>query len=314
MMAYEDTTAYLQSLASNALTQAQNNASRVYSLPPPVNLRDPNFDITLTQPNIGPPPDFGDLFGGDETDPTIQYMNVQADAWVAKYFPEISACLKSLPEEWLCGVISGVTPLGHSQTYFDLVWHRARDRAYRTGASQSKTLNAEFSSRGFTLPPGALVDALTQADQNTNSSILDVNREAALKDADIKLDLLKFAEEQAIRLKLGVMDALVRFYQQWIDVSDADIRKAQVRAQAQASLYSALSAYYNVELSFQQLRLRAAEIDAGIDIDVDRNALQSQQTFGAVASALGQAVSAFARTAGEAALAGSSLTAQIEST
>lgn len=310
---YPQTTEFLQQMATRAMQDVENNASRIYSLPPNVALREPNFDVTLTKPNIGPPPSFGDLFGQDDTDPTIKYMNQQADEWIAKYFPEINACLKTLPEEWLCGIISGVKPLGQSKDYFELVWHQARDRAYRTRASEQSTIAAQYSSRGFSLTPGAMVDQMAQAEARANDTILDVNRDQALKDADIKLDLLKFAEEQAIRLKLGVMSALADFYRQWISVSDQDIRAAAVRAQAQASLYGALSAYYNVEISFQQLLLRAAEADAGIDIDVDRNRVSKQGNFGSTASALGTVVSSAANVAAQASQAGGTLSAQIES-
>jgi hypothetical protein len=312
-MAYDETTAFLQSLASQALSNASNNASRIYSLPPPVNTRDPNFSVDITKPNIGPPPSFGDLFGNDETDPTIQYLNGQADAWVEKYFPELNACLKNLPEEWLCDIISGVKPFGHSQTYFELVWHQARDRAQRTLQTSQKSLAADFSARGFSLPPGAMADAMTQLERDANDAALAVNREQAIKDADIKLDLLKFAEEQAIRLKTAVMQSLADFYRQWISVSDQDIRSAQVRAQAQAALYAALSSYYGVEMSFQELLVRREQLDSEVDIAVDRNRISQQSNFSATASALGQAVSAFAGVSANAAQAGGSLVAEISS-
>lgn len=309
---YNDTTAFLQNMASQALQSANNNASRIYSLPPQVSLREPNFNVELTKPNIGPPPSFGDLFGQDDTDPTIQYMNGQLTDWMNTYFPELNACLKTLPEEWLCGIISGVKPFGQSKSYFELAWQQGRDRLYRTCASEKATIAADFSSRGFQLPPGAMVGAITDSEKRATDAALDINRDQSIKDADIKLDLLKFAEEQAIRLKLGVMQAAADFYRAWISVSDQDIRSAAVRAQAQSAFYQALASYYNVEIAFQQLILRAAETDAGIDIDVDRNTLTKQGNFAPTASALGTAVSAFANTAANAAQAGSSLTAQIE--
>lgn len=309
---YGATTDFLQQIASRALQDAENNASRIYSLPPNVSLHETGFQVDLKKPNLGAPPSFSDLFGQDRTDPTMAYMDGQADAWIDKYFPELNAGLKTLPEEFLCNIISGVKPFGQDKTYFEIVWHQARDRAYRSQASAQKTLAAEFSSRGFSLVPGAMVDALAQLEQQSSSDILNVNREQALKDADIKLDLLKFAEEQAIRLKTSIMQALADFYRSWISISDQDIRSAQVRAQAQASLYAALSTYYNVENSFQELVLKAAQTKAAVDGDIDRNRLVRVQAFGSTASALGSAVGAFANAAGNAAQAGGSLTAQIE--
>lgn len=51
------------------------------------------------------------------------------------------------------------------------------------------------------------------------------------------------------------MSALADFYRMWITVPDKDIERAKVKAQAQASLYSALSSYYNVEISFRRAAL-----------------------------------------------------------
>lgn len=313
-MAYDETTAFLQNQATNALTQASNNASRIYSLPPQVNLRDPNFNVNLVKPIVGPPPQLSDLFTeGDTSQANLAFLNAEADAWVTKYFPEINGCFKTQPEETLCAIISGSRPFGVDKTVFEMVWNQARDRAYRTANSETATLNAAFSARGFTLPQGAMVDLIAQAERKATDVVLDVNRDQAMKDADIKVDLLKVALQLATQIKLGVMSAMADFYRLWITLPDKDIERARIRAQAMSAFYSALSSFYNVEIAFQELTLRAAQADAGVDIDVDRNRLTQQSHFGPTASALGQAVTAFANVASQSAVAGGSLTAEIES-
>jgi hypothetical protein len=313
-MSYEETTAFLQAQATNALNQASNNASRIYSLPPPANLREPRFDVELTKPVLEAPPQLSDLFSeGDTSQSNIAWLDAQADAWLNKYFPEINGCFRTQPEETLCAIISGAKPFGVDKTVFEQVWNQARDRAYRGADSETKTLRAEFSARGFTLPPGAMVDLHAQAERRASDVVLDVNRDQAIKDADIKVDLLKTALELATRLKLGVMSAMADFYRLWVSLPDKDIERARIRAQAMGAFYSALSSYYNVEISFQELTLRAAQAEAGVDVDVDRNRLTRQNTFGSVAGALGQAVNAFAGVAEAANVAGGTLSAQIES-
>ena len=131
--AYDPTTAFLQGVASDALTQASNNASRIWGLENVSAVtRDPRFAMTINNPDMGPPPQFGDLFGGDNTDPTIQYLNEQSDAFVAKYFPALNACFKNEPEESLCAILAGTKPYGLDKTILDMVWNQARDRAGRT--------------------------------------------------------------------------------------------------------------------------------------------------------------------------------------
>lgn len=314
MADYDSTTAFLQAQAQDAINQASNNAARIYSLPPKANLREPDFDVTLVKPIIGPPPQLSDLFTeGDTTQSSLAYLNAEADAWIAKYFPEINGCFKTQPEETLCAIISGSRPFGVDKTVFEQVWNQARDRAYRTAHSERTTIEADFSARGFTLPPGAMVDLVAQSERKATDAVLDVNRDQAMKDAEIKVELLKVALELATRIKLGVMSAMADFYRVWVTLPDKDIERARIRSQAMAAFYAALSSYYNVEIAFQELTLRAAQTEAGIDIDVDRNRLQHEGHFGSTASALGQAVNAFANVAAQANVAGGSLTAQIES-
>lgn len=309
---YDSTTEFLNGVASSALTSASNNASRIYSLPPQVTLRNPRFAVTLEKPNVGPPPTMSDLFEGDSTNPTLQFMDEQADKWIAKYFPAINGCFKNQPEETLCAILSGTKPFGIDKTVFELVWHQARDRAYRTVDSEWRTLAAQYSARGWSIPPGAFVLATTEAQQRGTESVLDVNRDQAMKDAEIKQRMLEVALQLATQLKLGVLNALADFYRVWITLPDKDIERARIKAQAMQSLYQALGAYYNVEIAFENLRLQAASTKAETDINVDRNELTKQGNYSPTASALGAAVSAFANVAAAASQAAGTLVTQIE--
>ena len=314
-MAFEDTTGFLQGIATRALLDAENTKSSILGLREGnARTRDPRFSVDITKPNMGPPPTFGDLFqGGDSTDGSIQYLNEQSDKWIQKYFPSISGNLRNIPDDWLAGIVSGVKPFGIDKTIFELVWHNARDHAYRSTNSDVRTLHASFSSRGFSLPPGALVDAITEAERRASDAILEVNVQQAIKDADIKHQLLQFAANLAVTYKIGIMDSLTNFYQLWSNLPDKDIERARIKASAMSSLYSALSTYYNVEISFEELRVRAAQAKAEVDLGVDRNKIAEQGDQLGKASALGQAVSAFANVAGNASQAASTLDAKIES-
>lgn len=314
MSSYDSTTSFLQSIAQQALTAASNNASRIYSLPPSASLRNPRFSVALEKPNLGQPPAFADMFSdGDTTNPTLLFMNEQADAWMAKYFPMTTGDFKNMPEESLLGILQGTRPFGIDKTVFEVVWHQARDRAYRAATSEQRTVEASFSARGFSLPPGQMIDAIGQIQQRATDAIHDVSRDQAMKDADIKQGMLQMALQLSTQLKLGIMGALADFYRQWISLPDKDIERARIKSQALSSLYGALSSYYNVEIAFEDLRLKAAQIKAGVDLDVDKGRIAQQQLSTSVASALGSAVNAFADTAGSASQAGGSLTAQVES-
>ncbi len=311
---YSSTTEFLQATATEALSNASYNAARIWGLENVrADTRDPTVDITVNKPEMGPPPVFSDLFTGDTTDATVQYLDQQADDWLAKYFPAMHGCFKDQPEETLCGILSGVKPYGLDKSILDMVWNQARDRAGRTMRTEQATIAATFSGRGFSLPPGAMVDLIAQSEQRATDIALDVSREQAIKDADIKVDIYKMGLQLSVQLKTAVLSALADFYRMWITVPDKDIQRAQIRAQAQAALYAALSSYYNVEVAFEELRVKALMAGASTDIDVDRNTLTKQGNYMGIAGPLASAVSAFAGVAGNASQAGGSLTAQVES-
>lgn len=313
MSNYDATTNKLMTIAERALMEAQNTRGWIGAFSS-VNAPDTNFRHNVNKPSLGPAPKFSELFDNvDNTAPEIIRLNREADEWLDKYFPSINGCLRTLPEDWLCGVISGTKPFGMDKTVFEIVWHQARDRAYRSANSSQRSLEAAFSSRGFTMPTGALVAAMSEVEAQADLAVAEVNRAQAIKDAEIKLELLKFAEEQAIRLKLGIMDAMARFYQMWFAVPDRDIERARIRAQAMSAFYSALSNYHNVEVAFEQLRLEAAKAGLTADLQSDDRRMEAERILRAGLPSIGAVAQAFGNIASGAASAAGTLVAQIES-
>jgi hypothetical protein len=314
---YSATTSYLQTLASRAILGLDNVRGNIVNLSSQgsAHARDVNFQFTVDQPNLGAPPQFSDMFTGiDNTDPEIRRINEDMDEYIAKYFPHLTACLKTIPEEWLCNVISGVKPFGIDSTIFDMVWQRVRDRARAQATSEARSLIANMSARGFSLPNGALVDLTMAMEQKVSDMVSDANRDAMIKDAEIKHELLKFAEEQAIRYKIGLLQAMADMYKTWVLIPNNQVEREKARAMALASYYNAISDYHKVELAFEEMRLKAAGMDADVDLQNVRNDIAAAQVNNSSNIApLGQAAAAYGDVASGAASAASSLTAQIES-
>lgn len=311
MSNYESTTDVLQDTVSDALLRATLSAARIGGTDKPA-LKETRFSHTVFNPNLDAPPQFSDLFdGADNTDATIIELNDKVDAWLAKYFPSINAGFKNVPDDWLIGVIGGTRPFGIDSTIFDLVWHRARDRAHSTVASEKRTLNANFSARGFRLPPGALVHALAQAEQRGTDAVLDVNREESVKDAEIKKDVLLAAVNIAATLKRGILDTSAEFFRNYYSVHTLGVEAARARASAYNSYYNALSEYYGVEVAIENLKLTSARTKSDVDNAIDRNRISMYAENGA-AGAHAQASRGFSNIAAAAATAGGSLVAQIE--
>lgn len=310
-MAIEDTIDFLQDTVNDALRTARETTSRIQNnFAPP--LSKPSLSYTLQKPVIEPPPNFGDLLPGDTTGETVAFLDGEVEKWLEQYFPELTACLRTKPEEWLCGILTGQKPFGLDKSVFEAEWHISRDRETRARESAVQQIRVDFSNRGFSLPPGALVGAVAREEERMSDAIADVNRAQTIRAEEIKLDLMKFAEEQAIRLKLGIMQALADFYRQWLDIPNKDLEAGRIKAMAYSSLTSALANYYQVELGFEQIRLRAAESRMEGGISNDRNVIAASNVNNS-ADALATAVRAFGDAAAAAANAQSALQAEIAS-
>ncbi|MGS0735574.1 hypothetical protein ACVBEG_03210 [Pseudomonas sp. GG8] len=309
---YSSTTNQLFSLASSALGQVGNTAANIGGGARPT-LGNTTLSYKPGSMSLGEVPKFSDLFNGvDKSGELITQLDSQVDAWIAKYFPSINGQFKSLPEDWCANVISGVKPYGTDSTIFDLIWQQSRDRAYRATRSEQRNLEANLSSRGFTLPIGALVDTISQSEQRATSAILDVNREQAIKDADIKVELLKQAVSMAATLKMGILNTSAEYFRSYYSVHNLNNETAKIRGDAYRSFYGALSSYYNVEVSFEELRLRAATSTADVSLSSDRNKISLYGSDGS-SKAWAQASRGFADIASHSASAAGTLSTQIQS-
>ena len=297
----------LFSIANSALSTAREQASRIhYSTP---NIGNPSLGYTPGRSGATKPLALSDMLTTDDSSARLQFLDQESEKWLDTYFPELQACLKSEPERWLCGIITGQKPFGLSEDVFRAVWLQARDREYRTRNSASQQLRGDFSRRGFSLPPGAMTAAMSRVEREASDAIGAVNIAQAIRDSEIKLDLLKFAEEQALTLKRGILIVLADFYRTWVELPNKALEASRLKV-AYQSLNSALSDYYRVELGWEELRLQAANLRMNGRLDADRirvSAANGDNRNAAVATA----TSAFADVAASASNAAGTMQANI---
>lgn len=309
---YDSTTSQLFTNASLALSNAISAAASIGTSTKPT-LLNPSLSFSVPDKDFGSGPVFSDLFdGADSTNADIAALNDNVDAWLAKYFPAINGNFNNVPEDYLVGVIGGTKPFGIDKSIFDLVWQQSRDRVYRTTQTEQRQLEASFSSRGFSIPPGALIDQIAASERRATDATLDSLRDAAIKEADIKVDLLKHAVGIAAQLKQGILATSAEFFRNYYSVYQLSNETARVRAQAYDAYYQALQSFYNVEVSWEGLRLRAAETTAQVGVDTDRNRLSLFDAANNVSGAYSQAVQGFTNAAGSAYNAAGSLTVQTQ--
>lgn len=309
---YGSTTQFLQDKMTTALNKVAETKSAIIKLSGATpNTASSKFKVDIKKPTIGSPPKISDLLEMDSTKPEILRLNTEADAYMAKYFPAISGGLLTLPEDWLIGVISGTKPFGIDSTIFDMVWQKARDRAQRSRLSEQRSLEANMSARGFSMPPGALIDLSDSLSQKIADELAEVNRDEAIKDAEIKKDILLFAVEQALRYKLGLMQAMADLYKVWAIIPNNGVEHMKAKASAMSSFYNALSSYYNVEMAYEELKVKAEIARTGVEQNNAENKIRAFAA-GANNASLGQVAAAFGDIASGAASGAASIVAQIE--
>lgn len=294
---------------NSTLATARSLAGRISNVYPG-NVGNQSLSFSFNKPAMEKPQSFGDLLPSDTSGSTIRFLNGETEAWLQKYFPNLQSAVGDAPERWIGKILNGGEPFADSQAIFETIWHQARDQAGRERESATRQIRAEFTGRGFQLPPGAMVGAMIELDQRTADAVAEVNRAEMIRVSEIKLNLVQFAVREAASLKLGIMQLLASFYQQWISLPQRDIEMARAKVAAYASLQSSLSSYYNVELGFEELRLRAAQAKLGGALQSDQNKIAAAGNNQA-APALGNAVRAFGDVATGAATSQAALIADL---
>lgn len=118
------------------------------------------------------------------------------------------------------------------------LWERAASREDLSAARDISAAFIEFSGRGFTLPPGALVNRVDTVRQDAQVRKIGQAREVMLKVADAQIENLRFACTQAIASE-NVLIGL------WSQMAGRQFDAAKIQLDAQMALYNAQIALFN---------------------------------------------------------------------
>lgn len=304
---------FLRQFAGDALSKAGQLAGRPTWLD--VSNQNIGFSYTANKPSIEKPPKLSDILNDFDTqDVEVTLLNDAAERWIAKYLPNIGSAASMHPDAWVDGILSGREPFGLNKDAFDAAWHEGRDRAYRQAGTEKAQIDAMYSVRGFGLPSGAHITAMTAAEIRASDTIADIHRQQTIKDAEIKLELIKFAVQTATQLKTALMSMLASFFGNIVSLAkhEPGADKMRAKAQAYSAFISGLSNYYDVELGFEKLRLEAARTQSGVsEANAKIRADGAAKGIDSRNSAIGAIANGFAQAAGSAANAQSSLQAEL---
>ncbi len=319
MAVYNDTRERLLAVARQALSDANSWASAANQLGGgrgglgAASIINPNtYKVGATPKITGIPPLSTFLNMPDESEDTLFKLDGYVDDYIAKFFPTINGCLRTIPDEWLCDVISGMKPLGNHYEPFQAIWDKARDRSIYDSQGAFRSIKASFAGRGFSLPPATIAAVTVEAERQRIIALGDINREIMVKQADILKEVILFAEQQALQYKVGIVQAMADLYKQWILLPTRKYEMAQAKASALASYVQAITTQSNVEVAFENLRMAAADLLLKTEISRAEIDIKKDSATAAGAQALGTASAGFSQAAGTAANAASSLVSVIE--
>lgn len=304
----------VQSVINNAIKEANKAAEKAKTYTDQAqtvsqilfnfgNIRGPDRP-SVTLPAFDPNEDLGAAF-------TLAFDNAVADFdpdfkreikdFLDKWFPSWNGCLKTVVDPWICNTITA-GGVGLPQAVSDAIWNRERERELlETSRLQSEAVDS-FAARGFALPSGVLLNERSIIAQAGADRIAAASRDRAIQDAQIRIEMLKFAVEKGVQMRLGVLDALVNFLNAWIKIPALAIEKAKALTEAKTKLWDQSSTYIRALLGVADLLLRYDEIRINNELHTQDNFVRA--SLGSVEAKVNAAVGA-AETMGK--IAGSAM-------
>lgn len=261
----------------------------------------PNIDEPAVEipPFINPDEDLGNAW-------RIELANAFADLnpkiaddvedFVDQWFP--APCVQTSTDAWICDTIAG--GLGLPVSVENAMWQRARENEVTDQLRREGEAVISFVGRGFAMPSGVLTSQLTVIRQETANKISSLNRDIIIKSAEIRIETVRFAVEQGIRLRLGLITALIDFIRARIALYDLMRSRAVSYTEAKRALWQGAAAYYQALLSLEELKLRRDIADIEFTLK-DREIFA--QAFVGLVQARTEAASAAAKTMGDQAAA-----------
>ncbi|MHB1091531.1 hypothetical protein [Thiobacillus sp.] len=156
------------------------------------------------------------------------------------------------------------------------IWDRGRAREDVIARKATQEAYEEFSSRGFSLPPGALAGRVSEVWQKNREAASSLSRDIAVKQAELEIDNLKFAVTTGIQLEGQMMTYAGQYAQRALDAAKITVQVALDIFNAQVALYNARLQAYQTEASVFRDLIQAESIK----LEQYRTEIEAQKLIG----------------------------------
>ncbi len=212
-----------------------------------------SYTITALEPAV-PDVENSTLTFEAQRDKVIAMLSDELEGFFAKYYPLASDAFDEATN-WLVNSITlggtGIDPAIEAQ-----IWQRDRDRVTVEGLKAEAQTLSEFSGRGFSIPPGAAAARLNSIKTAQLEALQASSRDAAIKQADMTVENLRFAVENAIKSRMAAMQAAADYIRSLMSGTDTAARVASINSDAKARMMGATSDLYRARLARDELAMK----------------------------------------------------------
>lgn len=228
---------------------------------PPFN---PNVNLSATYKT-----DFDTIWAGMEA----WVRGLMAD-YLNTYFPTLNPAIGTSEDAWLLSVVNNGY-LGFPVAVETALWDRARARDTLEALRMEEEAVMQMAARGFSLPPGVLAYRLQAVQQEAANKSSTIARDIAIKQAEIAIDMSKFAIGEMTKLRLGIAQALADFIRAWMALPGAAADVAKVKAELQRATWESSAGYLNALVNKARLTFDVDAANVGSQATVDKLSLDA---------------------------------------
>lgn len=250
----------------------------------------------------------------------VEFDPLQADARYQDYKNEISAYLTDHFQAFITTFYPSSAYLTYAQAWIERalttggtglnsivesqIWERDRARLARDNARAQDELRSAWASKGYPLPPGALVSQQQLLDADLRDKTAQASRDVAIRQAEIEIENIRFAVQQALNLRQQALNAALDFIRAMVLGPQVGAQVATSIADIQARMTQATTALYAAQVQATELPLRIAVTDAELRQRAKeanlRAAVEAQHDRVTVANGAAQSLSSVAAAAANA--------------
>lgn len=243
-------TADAQTSMANSAAQATMTASQGYA---GVLHNTIKYALTAVEPPVEDVEDSTITYEA-QRDELLKLLSDELANFFIQYYPLASDAFDEATN-WLVNSIT-VGGTGISAAVEAQIWQRDRDRVTMEGLRAEAQALGEFTGRGFSLPPGAAAARLRDIKIGQIESMQASSRDAAIKQAEMEVENVRFAVEQAIRSRMQAMSAATDYIRAIMSAPDTAVRVAALNSDAKARMIGATSDLYRARLQRDELAMR----------------------------------------------------------